>query len=186
MGEDAHLEATSMAMGEEATPTTEIPDFRDLYEQHSRAVYLAALRVTGNPADAEDVLQTVFVRLIDSGPVLDGSRTVGPYLRRAAVNAAIDLLRRRQVRGDADVPEQDPAPGGAAESTRDRDGGAVLKERLRRALASLPPGKAELFVLFHLEGYRYEELAEMLHLEPGTVGSRLHRIRATLQEELNR
>jgi RNA polymerase sigma-70 factor (ECF subfamily) len=59
-----------------------------------------------------------------------------------------------------------------------------LRERLREALARLPPENAELFVLCYLEGYSYDELADMLQMERGTVGSRLHRIRATLQKDL--
>lgn len=180
------MEAAILAMGEETTPPTQAPDFRELYESHSKSVYLTALRVTGNPADAEDVLQTVFVRLLDGGPGIDASRSPGAYLRRAAANAAIDVLRRRGVRGETDLAAPDEGPEDrASASSRDSDEGAVLKERLRRALAGLSCDQAELFVLFHLEGYRYEELAELLELEPGTVGSRLHRIRAALKKELN-
>jgi RNA polymerase sigma-70 factor (ECF subfamily) len=69
---------------------------------------------------------------------------------------------------------------GSKEST------VLLKERLRRALAKIPPDDAELFVLCYLEGYSYEELATLLDLERGTVASRLHRIRAVLRTDLSR
>lgn len=184
--EDEDLEAASLAMGNEATPTTEVPDFRSLYERHSEVVYLTALRVTGNPADAEDVLQTVFLRLMDGGPEIDASRSPAGYLRRAAVNAAIDVLRRKGVRRESDVEPEGEVAAAAVRPAGPEGETAVLKERLRRALASLSRDQAELFVLFHLEGYRYEELAELLQLEAGTVGSRLHRIRAALQKELSR
>ncbi len=62
----------------------------------------------------------------------------------------------------------------------------LLKERLRRALAKLPPEDAELFVLCYLEGYSYDELAVQFKAERGTVASRLHRIRAVLQKHLSR
>ena len=176
-----NLQTAILAMGKQATPT-ETPDFRELYESHSSSVYLTALRVTGNPADAEDVLQTVFTRLLDRGPEIHASGSPGAYLRRAAANAAIDVLRRRRLRvSDTSSPGEGPGE----EAGIDGDEAAVLKERLRRALAGLRRDQAELFVLFHLEGYRYEELAELLTLEAGTVGSRLHRIRAALKKELS-
>ena len=171
---------------------TEEPDvkptlgFRELYDAHSRDVYVAALRVTGNPADAEDVLQTVFLRVYDTKLTLDATRAPGSYLRRAAVNAAIDVLRSRKSRPETKIDEQRAYPerGGlrvapSAEKT------LLDKERLRAALARLSPERAELFVLCYLEGYSYDELADMLNIERGTVGSRLHRIRAALQEDLS-
>ena len=62
----------------------------------------------------------------------------------------------------------------------------LLKERLRRALATLPQADAEMFVLCYLEGYSYAELSELLDMEPGTVASRLFRIRAALREQLSK
>lgn len=177
------MEAAILAMGEDTTPTNEVSELRDLYERHAESVYRTALRVTGNPADAEDVLQTVFLRVLDAGQQLDRSRAPGAYLRRAAANAAVDVLRRRSVRGESSVPTELAEAAAGRESAASPDD-AMLRERLRRALATLTPERAELFVLFHLEGYRYEELAELLGLEPGTVGSRLHRIRTALQEAL--
>jgi RNA polymerase sigma-70 factor (ECF subfamily) len=79
------------------TSTTPLAGFAELYERHYEAVFRAALRVTGNPADAEDVLQTVFLRVLASargGDVEDVALPVA-YFRRAAVNAAVDVLRRR-------------------------------------------------------------------------------------------
>lgn len=179
------MESASLAMGEQTTPPKQITNFRDLYEEHSQAVYYTALRVTGNPADAEDVLQTVFMKLLDGGPALDSNWSPGAYLRRAAANAAIDLLRRKKTRRESDVgdvrePELDYI-GPAAEAHGDS---IAQKQRLRAALARLPAESAELFVLCYLEGYSYDELAEIMQIERGTVGSRLHRAKAALQRDL--
>jgi len=157
---------------------TETLGFHDLYEHYSRAVYATALRVTGNGADAEDVLQTVFLRVLNQQLTLDPSRSPESYLCRSAANAAIDLLRRKKARPESVMDEG--RDYGAKEST------ALLKEHLRRALAKLPAQSAELFVLCYLEGYSYDELADLLDLERGTVASRLHRIRAALREELDK
>lgn len=179
------METTNLAMADEATPPPQILGFQELYEQHSEAVYYAALRVTGNPADAEDVLQTVFMRLLDRDQGLDAANAPGAYLRRAAVNTSIDVLRRKKSRREKDIEEiHDPhqrlhlVPDGEEDET------FFLKERLRTALTGLPRENAELLVLHYLEGYSYDELAGLLHVERGTIGSRLHRIRAALKKDL--
>src|SRR6188474_2410928 len=84
--------------------TTPVAGFAELYERHYEAVFRAALRVTGNPADAEDVLQTVFLRIIAQGAQggdVEDVALPAAYFRRAAVNAAVDVLRRRELRADA-------------------------------------------------------------------------------------
>jgi hypothetical protein len=75
----------------------------ELYERNYEAVFRAALRMTGNPADAEDVLQTVFLRVMARGDGLEGVELPAAYFRRAAVNAAVDVLRRRDVRAESAV-----------------------------------------------------------------------------------
>ncbi len=152
--------------------------FAELYERHYAAVYRAALRVTGNPADAEDALQTVFLRILRQGGRLDSSIVPEAYFRRAATNAALDLLRRKVTRREAQVSEG--FPQAVVESP------ALLKERLRRAIAALDPGDAEVFLLRHVEGFSNGELAEMFGQEKNHMAVRLHRIRQTLQAEMER
>jgi RNA polymerase sigma-70 factor (ECF subfamily) len=150
----------------------------ELYERHYEAVFRAALRVTGNAADAEDVLQTVFLRLVswkDEG-ALSGRPTA--YFRRAAVNAAVDLLRHRAVH--AETAYDDEAMSAAPEPA------LLLKEQLRRAVATLLAEDATLFLLRHVEGLSLDELAAVFGLEKNTVAVRLHRIRLRLQAELGR
>ena len=152
--------------------------FAELYERHYEAVFRAALRVTGNPADAEDVLQTVFLRVLaGSGDVGDVTLPAA-YFRRAAVNAAVDVLRRRELRA-ASVYD-DSAPHAAVQPP------VLLKARLRRALGILDRDDASLFLLRHVEGLSNEELAEMFEIEKNNVAVRLHRIRVRLQAEMER
>ncbi len=163
-------------MGEPSAVKT-APEFDDLYERYSAAVYRTAVRVTGNSVDAEDVLQNVFLRLLNKGLAIDPARSPEPYLRRAATNASIDLLRRKQARPDSGPVNE---KGAAVESS------AILKQRLRQALTKLAQADSELFVLCHLEGYSYDELAALSGLERGTVASRLHRIRTALRNDLSK
>ncbi len=153
-------------------------DLAELYELHSEAVFRAALRVTGNPADAEDVLQTVFLRMLSRSQGVEPSGQSAAYFRRAAVNAAVDLLRRRVVR--AATVYDDGAPHAAVESP------VLLKEQLRRAVSTLDADDAALFLLRHVEGLSNEELAGVFQLEKNNVAVRLHRIRLRLQGELER
>ena len=152
--------------------------FAELYERHYEAVFRAALRVTGSPADAEDVLQTVFLRVLARGGDVEDVALPAAYLRRAAVNAAVDVLRRRELRGDAVY--DDSAPSAAVQPP------FLLKERLRRAIATLESDDASLFLLRYVEGLSIEELAEMFQIEKNNVTVKLHRIRQRLQVEMER
>jgi RNA polymerase sigma-70 factor (ECF subfamily) len=160
------------------TSTTPAARFAELYERHCEAVFRAALRVTGDPADAEDVMQTVFVRVMAGGGDLEGVATPAAYFRRAAVNAAVDVLRRRELRSES---AYDSLATHAAVQPP-----FLLKERLRRALAILDTEDASLFLLRHVEGLSIEELAGLFRLEKNNVSVKLHRIRHRLQTELER
>jgi RNA polymerase sigma-70 factor (ECF subfamily) len=152
-------------------------DFKEFYLSYAEPVYCTALRVTGNPADAEDVLQNVFLRFLNRKVILDPRRSPKGYMHRAAINASIDLLRRKASNPSTELDEG-----------RDRikpESSPILKEMLRNALAKLPSQDAELFVLCYLEGYTYEELADQFGIERGTIASRLYRIKAVLKKELN-
>ena len=153
-------------------------EIAELYETHYAAVYRTAIRITGNPTDAEDAVHTVFLRILNQ----QGGWSFGPmpeaYFRRAAANAAIDLLRRRMA--DKIIQVDDASSFAARETT------ALLKEQLRRALTALERIDAVLFLLRYVEGLSNGELAELFGLEKNNVAVRLHRIRQTLQAEMKR
>ena len=173
--ETANLASTGvMHFGKTQDSVT--PEFHELYRQYSSMVLKTAFRVTGNAADAEDVLQNVFLRILDHQLQLAPARAPEHYLRRAATNASIDLLRRKTARAEYEF--EDSRRHGVKENS------LLLKEGLRRALAKLPAESAEMFVLCDLEGYSYDELAEQYGIERGTVASRLHRIRAEIRKDL--
>ena len=163
------------------TSTTPLAGFAELYELHSEAVFRAALRITGRRADAEDVLQTVFLRIMSrgarGGDVEDVAQPAA-YFRRAAVNAAVDVLRRRELH--AESAYDDLAPHAAVQPP------FLLKERLRRAIAAVDSDDASLFLLRHVEGLSIEELAGMFQIEKNNVAVKLHRIRHRLQAEMER
>jgi RNA polymerase sigma-70 factor (ECF subfamily) len=145
-------------------------------------VYRAAYRVTGSASDAEDVLQTVFLRLVRVGTLPTSVTHLGSYLYRAGVNAALDLLRaRRNVASLDDVEER--VSSAASEGAAER---VLVRAALRRAIAELHPRWAEIFVLRHFEGYGNEEIARMLGASRAVVGMTLFRARHHLQKELRK
>jgi RNA polymerase sigma-70 factor, ECF subfamily len=157
---------------------TSSTEFAELYECHYAAVYRTALRITGNTADAEDILQTVFLRVLDRAERSDWQRMPEAYFRRASANAAIDLLRRRLAHAEVQL--------GSSSCTAVVESPALLKEQLRRAVANLEPNDALLFLLRFVEGFSNGELAEMFGQEKNNIAVRLHRIRQTLQASMER
>jgi RNA polymerase sigma-70 factor (ECF subfamily) len=152
-------------------------DFHEFYQRYADPVYRTALRVTGNNTDAEDVLQNVFLRFLKRKVILDPRRSPKCYMQRAAVNASIDLLRRKASRPSTELDE--------GRDSSNPENFPLLKEMLRSALSKLPSQDAELFVLCYLEGYTYEELATQFSIERGTIASRLYRIKTVLKKELS-
>ncbi len=135
-------------------------------------VFRTAYRVTGNAADAEDVLQTVFLRLARREPRIENPES---YLRRSAVNAALDLVRARH---ESSAVELDRLPARAQHEQGE------LRENLRRALATLPERTAEMFALRFFEGLSNPEVARAMGLSQVVVAVTLHRTRRKLQRLL--
>ena len=179
---------------EPPTAPPPIPDstgtaLRELFEEHHQLIFRTAWRVTGNPSDAEDVLQTIFLRLLKRPPAALETGNAGGYLRRAAINASLDLIRSRKrsrlVALDQQLIEEvEPALDGASDPGR-RFAGLELRERLRRELAKVNPRAAEMFVLRYFEGYRNSEIGPMMGTSRMTVAVTLHRLRKRLSLALS-
>jgi len=156
-----------------------------VFREHHEKVFRAAYRITGNAADAEDVTQVVFLRLArreTGAPAL--SDAPGAYLHRAAVNAALDVVRGRQAARTDDLENVEPVEDPRSGPER-REGDREIRVALRRALATLAPRAAEIFALRYLEGYDNHEIARMLGMPRMTVGVVLHRARTRLRRELD-
>ena len=164
-----------LAIGEDPVSTVPKP-VDQMYEAHHGMVFRTAHRITGNAADAEDVLQTVFLRMLRR----DSSEIDNPesYLRRSAVNAALDIVRARQADNSLEL-ERMPASGSCTEL---RD----LRDTLRRSLSKMPPRTAEMFALRFFEGYTNPEIARLMGLSQIVVAVTVHRARKKLQQELQK
>jgi RNA polymerase sigma-70 factor (ECF subfamily) len=165
-----------------SSPSSEL---EQMFREHHGRVFRAAYRVTGNASDAEDVLQTVFLRLVRQGWSNTPVGHVESYLHRAAVNAALDVVRMR--RDSQRIPLEDVEPvlsGDARLEPGRRQSSRELGTLLRRAIARLSPRFAEMFVLRYIEGYDNPEIARMLGISAINVAVTLHRTRSQLQTEL--
>jgi len=136
-------------------------------------VFRTAYRITGNAADAEDVLQIVFMRLFRQGEAAEAPENETAYLRRAAINAALDLLRSRHADRSLELPPD--LPGNETPE---------LRQELARALGRLQPRPAQIFALRFLEGFTNGQIAEMLGLSQVLVAVIVHRTRQQLRKQL--
>jgi len=156
-----------------------------LYADQADKVFRAAYRVTGNAADAEDVVQTVFLRLTRM-PAGKLGPDAGGYLHRSAVNAALDVVRSRQRAGWVPLePIERTALGASDAPDPEREQRSrQLRAHIRLALSRLSPRSAEVFALRYFEGLGNIEIAGLLGLSQGVVAVLLHRTRARLKKEL--
>lgn len=158
-----------------------------LYAAHARDVFRAAFRITGSVQDAEDVLQTVFLRLMRAADAASLDNPAG-YLHRSAVNAALDLLRQRRRRAtvtldgapDDDATARDTADPTATAMPSDN----ALRDELRTAVAALPARTGQIFALRYFEGYSNRQIADLLDTSENSIGVTLHRARARLRTAL--
>ena len=159
-------------------PVSIIPNTLDqMYREHHAMVFRTAFRITGNAADAEDVLQTVFLRMVRRDEAADVIELPENYLRRAAVHAALDLVRARRQTAPVDL-DRLPSPTGFQPDDSD------LRECVRRAVAELPARSAEIFTLRFFEGLTNPEIARALGISSITVAVSLHRSRRIVKKKL--
>jgi RNA polymerase sigma-70 factor (ECF subfamily) len=160
-------------------------ELETLFQAHHGRVFRTAQRITGSVADAEDVLQTVFLRLIKGQEEYDWSKNPEAYLSRAAINASLDLLRSRtRARAvaleDADVDSL----AGSFLSPEAVHADRELQTLVRQAVSRLGKTAGEMFVLRYYEGFDNKEIAALMNTSPLVVGVVLHRARTKLRKEI--
>ncbi len=143
-----------------------------LARRHAPAVYRLAYARTGSRADAEDVMQEVFLRLVKAGPDFDSEEHAKAWLLRVASNCANDLFRLPWRRREEPLDENLSAP------ERPEEGSVT------QAVLSLPARYRILIHLYYYEGYSVAEIARILGRSEGTVKSRLFRARDLLRNQL--
>ncbi|MCD9186122.1 MAG: sigma-70 family RNA polymerase sigma factor [Pyrinomonadaceae bacterium] len=155
-----------------------------LFRDHHKTVFRIAYRITGSRSDAEDVLQTIFLRLTPSRR--DLSPNPEGYLHRAAVNASLDLIRRRARANFVALDNIDFSQNAKLSTPSPEDGFAdgELRELIRHAVAKLEGRAATAFALRYFEGYDNARIAKVLGTSQLVVAVTLHRARTRLRKEI--
>ena len=152
--------------------------FERLYRRHLNRVHGLARWLVG-PDEAEDAVQDVFIRVWEKLSQFEGRSAFGTWLHRLAVSV---MLRRRETRGIREkrhvAGEEGYAAVASATSTPE------LRVAIEAAVDRLPDGARQVFVLHDMEGYRHEEIGDLLGVTSGTSRSQLHRARTILREFL--
>jgi len=156
--------------------------FRELYRQHAGRVYALCLRLTGDGRDAEERTQDVFVRLWDKLRSFRGDSAFSSWLHRLAVNVVLNERRTTGRRGRRVMLAEDPDTVVGAQHAAPLH----LNIDLERAIAELPDGAREVFVLYDIEGYGHGEIAQLVGIAEGTSKAQLFRARRLLREKLER
>ena len=155
--------------------------FEIIYQRYHRRTYSLALRMTNSQTEAEDLTQEVFIQLFRKIGSFRGDSAFSTWLHRLTVNQVLMHFRRRSVKNekvsdDGEMPEQ------TVHGTADPNKMPVVDRiALKNAIAELPRGYRNVFVLHDVEGFEHEEVARMLSISVGTSKSQLHKARLKLR-----
>jgi RNA polymerase sigma-70 factor, ECF subfamily len=165
--------------------------FEHIYRLHSRRVYSLCLRMAGNPTDAEDLTQDVFLQLFRKIGTFRGESAFSTWLHRMSVN--IVLMRfRKKPKGETSletVTNQDEDSSGPAKEFGGADlrlDGVIDRVALQAAISELAPGYRAMFVLHYVQGYKHNEIARILGCTTGNSKSQTHKARIRLRELLRK
>jgi RNA polymerase sigma-70 factor (ECF subfamily) len=162
--------------------------FERLYRSQVDRVFSLCVRMSGSRERAEELTQDVFVRAWEKLPQFRGESAFGTWIHRVAVNVVLNDRKtagRERSRAAPDAGEHE------ADDPEEQYGGTAPPSHADRmdieaAIAKLPPGARKVFVLHDVEGYKHEEIAEMLGVTTGGTKAQLHRARMLLREALER
>ena len=170
----------STAMVPEVSPGMSPAELEFLFREHYQLVYRTAYSITGTRQDAEDVLQTIFLRLLKRESLPDLKPNPERYLYRSAVNSALTIIRTRQRQRLTDGVENLEI----LSPDETRNGNEEIEQHLIDAMAQLPPQTVEILILRYEHNYSDAEIAKMLRKSRTTIAVALYRARARLRKLL--
>lgn len=156
--------------------------FEALYRDNVGRIYALCMRMTANPVEAEELTQEAFIKAWQALDRFRGDAGFSTWLHRIAANTVMSHRRSMGRTRDRFVPQEDLSHH-RDDTDRTHRGAAV---DLEGAIAQLPEGAREIFVLYDIEGYRHDEIAEITGVAVGTSKAQLHRARRLLRETLSR
>jgi len=165
--------------------------FEFIYRLHCRRVYSLCLRMAKDPSQAEDLTQEAFMQVFRKIHTFRGESAFSSWLHRLTVNIVLMRLRKKKLTLTSfdqgyGSDEGDDGPRDEAGGPDVRLTGIFDRANLQRAVSQLPRGYKAAFILHDLQGYRHNEIAEILGCSVGTCKSQLHRARKAIREFLQR
>ena len=160
--------------------------FEEVYNRHHRRVYSICLRMLQNATEAEDLTQDVFIQLYRKIGSFRGDSAFTTWLHRLTVNQVLMHFRKRNVKFEKTTEEGETPVQIVPGTENSRKMPIVDKIALEHAIAQLPNGYRNVFVLHDIEGYEHEEVARLLGCSVGTSKSQLHKARLKLRKLLKR
>jgi RNA polymerase sigma-70 factor, ECF subfamily len=165
--------------------------FEQVYRLHSRRVYSLCLRMVGDPTEAEDLTQDVFLHLFRKIGTFRGESAFSTWLHRMAVNVVLMRLRRKviaktsldSITNSGGESETQPKEFGCPDL---RLNGVIDRVTLRAAINELAPGYREIFLLHDVQGFNHREIAEIFGCSVGNSKSQLHKARTLLRQLLQK
>lgn len=161
--------------------------FNALMGMHERRMYAVALRMCGNPEDAQDCLQEAMLRVYRAISGFKAQSSFSTWVYRITMNTCLDELRKRKNRPSASLDGLLDAGWSPADPAESPEGHAMRREvrqNLQQFMEELPEDMRAAVVLRDVQGYAYEEIAEILDANVGTIKSRISRGREKLREKI--
>jgi RNA polymerase sigma-70 factor (ECF subfamily) len=157
--------------------------YRLLYERYSKAMYNTALRISGNRADAEDILQESFTDAFVQLRSFENKATFGAWLKQIVVFKSIALLKKRRLSfSDLEKETEELAD----EDMPDENEIEFTVQSIKKAMNELPDGYRAVLSLYLLEGYDHEEIAEIMRISQSTVRTQYKRGKQKLLQLLKK
>jgi RNA polymerase sigma-70 factor (ECF subfamily) len=161
----------------EALRKPSLPDFGEIFEEHYDLTYRTAYSITRSAQDAEDVVQTIFLRLLRRQDPPDLTRNPKGYFYRAAVNISLKLVRNRRRHVPADGSEDKTTTPNLTDGSEEE-----MDRRLWEAIAELNETAAQILILRYMHGYSVADIATLLGTSRSAIGVSLFRSRARLKK----
>lgn len=155
--------------------------FKQVYDAHATRLYNLAYRMVGAPAEAEDLLQDIFLHAFGKLSSYKGEAALGTWLYRLATNLCLDRVRSRQGKMERATVALDDDRGDAGRQVAQRADSVVERLDLERAIQQLPASYKAAFLLHDVEGFEHHEVGEMLGIAEGTSKSLVHKARMRLR-----
>ena len=159
--------------------------FRILVERHSRSIFRSAFRITGNAADADDVVQETFLRAYRAAGSFDARASFTTWLHRIAINCSLDLIDSRKRRDQRIHDGEDLNLVASHDASPDRIVlGTEMQRAIAKAMAELTGNERTAFVLRHFEGMPLEEIGQILGTRLNATKNTVFRAVKKLRQQL--